>query len=733
LKAITHRDEIYRDARYDPLASALLDTEELQRLGRIYQLGYAHLVFRGGTHTRLSHALGTAHVAGQIVGQLRRNYLEAPELPLGAVALKDFLPGFHEKPLDFRWDALDHLVRWAALLYGVGHIPAGDTLEDSIEGIYRKRGDLASPRVAYLWHETAPGRDSEIRAVFRRADLLPSSFQALGITGEDAWKTVLLICLHKESGEGEERKSFEEILAEEKRDSEPFVRVVRQALSDTQRRVFFPYMADIVGNAICADLLDYVQRDSANIGLGITPDGGILSRFFVGRNDRGACRMALSLSDGRGPSRSDTATAIELLHQRFRCAEIIYHHKTKIAASAMLAKAFILVGKPEEVGSPRRQLDIEEIAALAVQLAHAGESDAVAELKKECLPNGLLDPGIGDETLLLWLQSTAWDKLEHAAKQSDRETTEKCLRGISLLQALARRKLYKVAASIDRDEIERLSPGSKQDAPVDRRIALVLQELRKDSATRSRIERELAQAAGWPEDSLLLHVPERNGQAKGIETAVLDRGDLLTLGAHSVVANEIAQLNNSYKGLWKITVLAHPRYRDDAIGLSKALDALIAELCPGARENYSTTVALRDIAWFPYIAPRNRPAAEEYRDLIAPEAPDWKRFEDAARSVEGTTTSREHADRAFLLSTANDPAAAFEALKREFGAAGSLLNRMGVVQKEIVVESIVGIDDLERRRAILNRILTDILPKDARSETPRRRKIKSPNPQERLD
>jgi HD superfamily phosphohydrolase len=709
----------------------LLDTEELQRLGRIYQLGYAHLVFRGGTHTRLSHALGSAHVAGQISAQLRRNYLDAPELPAGAVPVEDFLPGLHDKPLELRWDVLDRLVRWAALLYGVGHIPAGDTLEDPIEGIYRRRGDLASPRVAYLWHETAPGRDSEIRAVFRRADLLPSSFQALGITGEDAWKAVLLICLYKESSAGE--KSFEETLAEEKRDSEPFIRVVRQALSDTQRRIFFPYMADIVGNAICADLLDDVQRDSANVGLEMARDAAILSRFFVGRNDRGAFRMALSLTDGRENSRSDTAAAMELLHQRFRCAEIIYHHKTKIAASAMLAKAFILVGKPEEVGSPRRHLDIEEIAAIAAKLARAGESDAVAELKRECLPNGLLDPGIGDETLLLWLQSSAWDKLEYAAKQSDRETTEKCLRGISLLQALARRKLYKVAASIDRDEIERLSPGSKQDAPVDRRIALVLQELRKDSATRSRIERELAQAAGWPEDSLLLHVPERNGQAKGIETAVLDRGDLLTLGAHSVVANEIAQLNNSYKGLWKITVLAHPRYRDDAIGLSKALDALIAELCPGARENYSTTVALRDIAWFPYIAPRNRPAAEEYRDLIAPEAPDWKRFEDAARSVEGTTTSREHADRAFLLSAANDPAAAFEALKHEFGAAGSLLNRMGVVQKEIVVESIVGIDDLERRRAILNRILTDILPKDARSESgTRRRKTKLPNPHERL-
>jgi hypothetical protein len=492
-------------------------------------------------------------------------------------------------------------------------------------------------------------------------------------------------------------------------------------------------MADIVGNAICANFLDYVQRDSANVGLDVVRDARMLSRYFIGRDDKGSYRIALSLADARGNPHSAATGVIELLRQRVRCAEIIYYHKTKVAASAMLAKAFALIGKPEEVGSPRRQLDIEEIAAIAARLARNNGDAAVSELKKECLPNALLDPEIGDESLLLWLQSTAWDKLEHAAKQSDRETTEKCLRGIALLQALVRRKLYKVAATINRDEVERLSPGSKQDAPVDRRIALILQELRKNHSNRLRIEREIAKAAGWPEDSLLLYVPGRKGQAKGIETGVLDRGDMLTLGAHSAVADEIAQLNNRYRALWKIIVLVHPRYREDAIGLSKALDSLIAELWQGAKEYYSTAVTLRDVAWFPYISPRYRPAAEEYRDLMSPEAPDWKRFEDAAKTTEGTTTSREHADRAFLLSTASDPASAFDAVKREFGEAGTLFARMAALHREFVVESIVGIDELERRRTILNRILIDILPKDARSETPRRRKIKSPNPQERLD
>jgi hypothetical protein len=85
-------------------------------------------------------------------------------------------------------------------------------------------------------------------------------------------------------------------------------------------------------------------------------------------------------------------------------------------------------------------------------------------------------------------------------------------------------------------------------------------------------------------------------------------------------------------------------------------------------------------------------------------------------------SSREHADRAFLLSMADDPAAAFEAVKSEFVEAGSLLVRMTTLQNEIVVESIAGVDELEHRRTILNRILANILPKDARTESGTRRR-----------
>src|SRR5262249_16604155 len=409
LKAITHRDQIHGDVRYDPLAAALLNTATLQRLGRVYQLGYAHLVYRGGTHTRLSHVMGASHVAGQLVDLLRENYMEAKDLPDGAVATNDFLPvGRKQVSEAFRWDILRHLVRWAALLHDIGHVPLGHTLEDEFDGIYVKHDDFESKRIPYLWHETSPGDESEIRRVFSQDALLPESFRAASITGEEAWQAVMLICLHKEITKDGHRISFKERIEDGDVSGVPFLRVLRDAIVQTDGKTFFPYMADIVGNTICADYLDYLRRDPFNVGLDVLRDNRVASRFLIGKDSKGLLRMALALVDRRGKPRLDTCTGVvELVRQRFRFAEIIYYHKTKVAASAMLARVFSLVGKPDEVGPGAATIDIEQIQDLA-QRAVAGGPGEVAALYAKHFPCILLDPEIGDETLLLWLQDRAW-------------------------------------------------------------------------------------------------------------------------------------------------------------------------------------------------------------------------------------------------------------------------------------------------------------------------------------
>lgn len=101
------RDPLWNNIRLDPLALSLLDTQTVQRLRYVRQLGHAYLVYPGATHSRFEHALGAYHLSG--------------------VALR---------LLDER-KALEHvdadepqIVRAAALLHDVGHYPFSHALEE---------------------------------------------------------------------------------------------------------------------------------------------------------------------------------------------------------------------------------------------------------------------------------------------------------------------------------------------------------------------------------------------------------------------------------------------------------------------------------------------------------------------------------------------------------------------------------------------------------------------------
>ena len=61
----TIRDPIHGDIEFKGLFLDLLEAPELQRLHSIKQLGFAHLVFPGGHHTRLEHSFGAYYMAQQ--------------------------------------------------------------------------------------------------------------------------------------------------------------------------------------------------------------------------------------------------------------------------------------------------------------------------------------------------------------------------------------------------------------------------------------------------------------------------------------------------------------------------------------------------------------------------------------------------------------------------------------------------------------------------------------------
>jgi len=97
----------------------------------------------------------------------------------------------------------------------------------------------------------------------------------------------------------------------------------------------YPIVADIVGNTICADLLDYLARDLYYSGIRGTYDERFLDYLIVQKLDGSEKqRLAITLfKPVKGDYRRDVVSELlHLLRLRYTLAERIYYHHAKIAA-----------------------------------------------------------------------------------------------------------------------------------------------------------------------------------------------------------------------------------------------------------------------------------------------------------------------------------------------------------------------------------------------------------------
>ena len=101
------RDPLWNNIRVDETALRLVDSAPFQRLRYVRQLGLAHLVYPGATHTRFEHALGAHHLARVTLQMLGERG-----------ALDGIDPGECA------------IVRAAALLHDIGHYPFSHALEE---------------------------------------------------------------------------------------------------------------------------------------------------------------------------------------------------------------------------------------------------------------------------------------------------------------------------------------------------------------------------------------------------------------------------------------------------------------------------------------------------------------------------------------------------------------------------------------------------------------------------
>jgi uncharacterized protein len=374
-------------------------------------------------------------------------------------------------------DKARRLGRLGALLHDLPHVPFGHTLEDEFH--LHTRHDVNEPRINGLLVR------GPIGAILR---------DALG---------------------DEEFDELREVLAAKK--DEDFA------------QLRYPFVGDIVGNTVCADMLDYVQRDLLACGLPAAVGERFLDYLSVTSEDEGLDvdhgRLVLNV-DKRGMPRPDVESEVgKLLSYRYELAERVYFHHAKNAASVMIGRAVQEAGWATGPETP------------------ASLDGNFVRLSDEMLLQSLAHPAIA-ESLQLQSDPDAVGDLDLAA---------------ALARQVLRRDLYKIAFLATWDDLP--------DA-----VARIAETYGPDPASRRQLEDRLADAAGLSRGRVLVHIPRSKMMQKDADVRIrTSTGEIVKLQdwdkKHS---HRLEALNAAHERLWRVMVYVHP---DDYVAAGNIVQA----------------------------------------------------------------------------------------------------------------------------------------------------------------
>lgn len=531
-----YQDPLYGTKVLSPLAVAIIDTPEFQRLSELRQLGFADIVYRGARHSRFAHSVGTYFLTRTLMRRIVQNHerlrLDHPgqfvsesfrHYPENACVDRD------QTTYQSRWRGLSEVVSAAALLHDIRHVPFGHTLEDEMAGIYKRHDSLAGPRL----HELLFNTESDLTNVF--SENIPRWVGNLSNT--DLGRLIYVILNWKEKIDI--RQGFESILKEELDPSNKgkpnFGRLsllVQWYSNFKGRNLFHPFMSDIIGNTICADLLDYLPRDRQNLGMEPRLHAR-LQRYFTIRMgtlypDEGLRISIMVTRKGRGGQRRDVATAVlDIMRERYEMAERVFYHHKKAAASAALAKLVELAG----AGKPR---DDEKI----YPAPWSENAPQIGRPHMTHLSDGELIDYLGSVKLECE-KATAVQKRLHAALRFRRKWLHRTLLVIdSAVPNESKHPISYLATEFR---------GTKEDPTNQGRLKL---------------ESKLVQACGADEGDVLIYCPDPDMQSKEVDARleiVEDRILPLRCQTESFAyQRDINVLKQYYDELWRAYVFVSP-------------------------------------------------------------------------------------------------------------------------------------------------------------------------------
>lgn len=520
---------LIRIGKHDELA--VVDHPAFQRLGNVYQLGQTYLVYRGATHTRYEHALGTRHVVELMIDALRRNSSNGrpdPDNRDGDWALGERLTEVEKT-----------FTRLGALLHDIGHLPAGHTIEDEL-GLLGAH-DRAE-RLHLVWDRT---RWDGVVADQTLREVIDEKF------GQAAAQSGLQ---HASDGRALSATEIVELLISK----EP------PAVQPAEFRV--QVCRDLIGNTICADLLDYLHRDWHHIGKERFFDTRLLEYLEIRTAqtpDGPSSDLVINLRSG-SRIRTDAVTAIlDLLESRYQLAEIALFHRTKLSATAMLERAIAEIGEH-----------------------YPGGSHALLEVLQE----RLLDAT--DMEMLSILGDIAAEEIGRTGSSRDPNRRAALEGALRLTKDLRSRRLYKHLTSAFEYELNRAA-RAVQDQYAGSQTGDRQVNARTGAANRLTALRLLERDFDLRPASLVMYCPPRTMNTKIAEVKVLVHGSVHPLDRfegdersdRGITGGHLAAQKDRFRRLWRVQFAIERTERDRlaSLGLLQLLGRAI-DLCVLRRE-----------------------------------------------------------------------------------------------------------------------------------------------------
>jgi HD superfamily phosphohydrolase len=640
------RTVLYGDQRLSGAELEILHTPAMQRLYGLRQLGFTDRIFIDASHARIHHVVGVLEQVDKLVSAIINN-LGKTKRTLRIGSSKQDHRAFNSAQLVELVTSRKPVIRLIGLLHDLTHAPFGHTVEDEIQLVRTKHDEpsrqadafyrLLCQLVAWLSME-ATGPDFEKFPNSLRPFLSNAATMQLPDPLEvGALAKVLLSevpCAQAEGSWRLSRYDVAELLAQvncamtallhlealhhmelsekdlpENREYE-FQSVVRNALQGTEFEPMFnefqfwsnrdAFMLDIVGNTVCADLLDYAKRDSHFAGLCLDYDSDRIAENFTlvnldeseyeqenskgdadGRHGRGrvlppgssdpfagSClRTAISLISHK--YRTDIPSELmNLLNVRFYLYERVIFHPTKCAAGSMLGTGLQILGwRSSGMNGNRPTLPDhlrfvgDDVFLHDIRAALDFTLDLIAKLPGDSLIEAEQIADI--ENLDRVHNGLVNEILKLRIGQLTEQTRKQLAAARLILDRLAARRYFRpVFRALPSSHNKKVHKGAKK-----------LAEIFKNPDVRYDAERQIEIDSDLPLGTITIHCPART-TARKIANVLLIKSDLNdgeeiyklrdiskldpeTFGEHEKAVEAVKEM---YGSMWRLMVYVAPEH-----------------------------------------------------------------------------------------------------------------------------------------------------------------------------